>query len=145
MLPMLRLVPSSSEPTQEAPTILICDDEPLLVSALARHIERMGLKCISDTSSRLVHELARKHKPAVIVLDIHQQIDGRDLLLQLKKDPETARCKVLVLSAIEDQFTRQTCLGLGADDYDVKPFDSLFIHKIVRLAGFNPHGTVNAS
>jgi CheY-like chemotaxis protein len=101
-------------------------------------MERLGLNCISDTSSQQVLDLARQHRPAVIVLDIHQLIDGRDLLLQLKKDPQTADCKVLILSAVEDQFTRQTCLALGAEDYDVKPFDTCFVHKVARLAGVDP-------
>jgi CheY-like chemotaxis protein len=119
-------------------SVLICDDEPLLVAALTLQLEHLGLRCVSDTSSRMVHELARKHHPRVIVLDIHQQVDGRDLLQQLKKDPETARCKVLVLSGVEDQFTRQTCLALGAEDYVVKPFDSFFVRKVARLAGLDP-------
>jgi two-component system response regulator AdeR len=42
---------------------------------------------------------------------------------------------VLVLSAIEDQFTRHVCLELGADDYDVKPFDPSFMSKVARMAG----------
>ena len=74
----------------------------------------------------------------MIILDIHQHIDGRDLLARLKKDPETRGAKVFVLSAIEDQFTRQTCLGLGAEDYDTKPFDISFVHKIARRAGIDP-------
>ena len=51
------------------------------------------------------------------------------------KDPRTKHIKVLVLSAIEDQFTRHVCLELGADDYDVKPFDPCFMSKVARLAG----------
>ena len=123
----------------ENPRVLICDDEPKVVSALIRQLGRLHIPCVSDTSSELVLELARKYRPQVIILDIHQAIDGRDLLQRLKKDPETAACKVIVLSGVEDQFTRQTCLGLGAEDYDVKPFDPCFINKIARLAGVDPN------
>ncbi len=117
------------------PTILIADDEPLIVSALARQAKLAGLSFISDTSSAHVVELAKAHKPAVIILDIVQNVDGRDLLAQLKRDPETRHIKVIILSAIPDQYTRHLCFELGAVDYEVKPFDSSFMRKVARLAG----------
>ncbi|AKQ63692.1 response regulator [Myxococcus hansupus] len=116
------------------PVVLISDDEPLIVSALAREGKRSGLNCISDTTSERVLELAREHRPAVIILDINQHQDGRDLLAQLKQDPSTRDCKVIILSAVEDQFTRHVCFELGADDYEVKPFDPTFMTRVARLA-----------
>ena len=117
------------------PLVLISDDEPLVVSCFARNARMFGLEVISDTTSQQVLELARRHKPRVIVLDIHQRVDGRDLLAQLKKDPETRECQVIVLTGVEDQFTRHVCFELGAVDYEVKPFDSTFMRKVARLAG----------
>ncbi|MBZ4330210.1 two-component system response regulator [Corallococcus sp. AS-1-12] len=117
-----------------APTVLISDDEPLVVSALAREAKRSGLVCVSDTTSEHVLELARKHRPAVIILDINQNQDGRDLLAQLKKDPVTRDSKVIMLSGVEDQFTRHVCFELGADDYEVKPCDPTFMTRIARMA-----------
>jgi CheY-like chemotaxis protein len=116
------------------PTILIADDEPLLVSALARQVRAAGLSFISDTTSEHVCELARLHQPSLIILDIHQHIDGRDLLARLKRDPATRDLRVIMLSAVEDQFTRHLCLELGAYDYEVKPFDPMFIARLARLA-----------
>ena len=115
------------------PTILFSDDEPLLVAALQRQARRMGLDSIPDTTSD-VQALAKRHRPAVIVLDLHQRIDGRDLLAELKRDPETRDLKVIVLSAFEDQFVRRTCLELGALGYELKPFDPSFIRKLARIA-----------
>ncbi|RKG66142.1 MAG: response regulator [Myxococcaceae bacterium] len=121
------------------PTVLISDDEPLLVSALVREAKRSGLVCISDTTSERVLELARLHQPAVIILDLNQHQDGRDLLAQLKKDPTTRDCKVIILSGVEDQFTRHVCFELGADDYEVKPCDPTFMTRIARLAAAVAH------
>jgi two-component system, OmpR family, response regulator AdeR len=121
------------------PLVLISDDEPLVVSAFARNARMFGLEVISDTTSQHVLELARRHQPRVIVLDIHQRVDGRDLLAQLKKDPETRECQVIVLTGVEDQFTRHVCFDLGAVDYEVKPFDSTFMVKVARLAGVDPY------
>lgn len=117
-----------------SPVVLISDDEPLVVSALAREAKRTGLTCITDTTSERVLELARQHRPAVIILDLNQHQDGRDLLAQLKADPETRDCRVIILTGVEDQYTRHVCFDLGADGYEVKPVDSTFMHRVARLA-----------
>jgi two-component system, OmpR family, response regulator AdeR len=118
-----------------APIVLIADDEPLVVSALVREARRTGLSSVVDTTSQHVLELAREHQPAVIILDIHQQEDGRDLLARLKQDPETRGCKVVILSGVEDQYVRHVCFELGAESYELKPVDSTFMNRVARLAG----------
>jgi DNA-binding response OmpR family regulator len=115
------------------PTVLISDDEPMLVTALSREARRVGLEPVGDTDSDVV-TLAKRVHPDIILLDVHQRIDGRDLLSRLKRDPETRNMKVVILSAVEDQFMRRTCLELGADDYEVKPFDPTFLRKVARMA-----------
>src|SRR5512132_653732 len=82
--------PSAREsPMSEKPTILIADDEPSVVAALAREARRAGLSYITDTTSQQVLELAVRHQPAVIILDLKQHVDGRDILAALKRDPRT--------------------------------------------------------
>jgi DNA-binding response OmpR family regulator len=126
--------------------ILIADDDPQITDALARQAKALGLEPIIDNSSENVFNLAKKHRPAVIILDVLQRIDGRDLLTQLKRDPHTKSIKVIMLSAIEDQYTRHVCLNLGADDYAVKPIDVTFMIKVARLAGVaNPEATSQSS
>jgi CheY-like chemotaxis protein len=115
------------------PVVLISDDEPLLVAAISREAKRVGMQAVPDTTSDVV-ELARTLQPDVIILDIHQKVDGRDLLARLKRDPQTQNLKVVILSANEDQFMRHLCLQLGAVDYEVKPFDPTFIRRIARMA-----------
>lgn len=114
------------------PLILISDDEPMLINALSREARRAGFEPIGDATSDVV-DLAHRLHPDVILLDLHQRIDGRDLLARIKKDPELRNVKVVVLSAVEDQFTRHTCLQLGAEDYEVKPFDPTFLRRLARL------------
>ncbi len=121
------------KPPSPRPLVLICDDEPQIVSVLGRQAKRLGLQVIGDTHADRVCDLARKHRPAVIILDVMQDIDGRDILAALKKDPATKDLKVIMLSAVEDQFTRQVCLELGAEDYALKPFDLTFMAKVARL------------
>ncbi len=62
-----------------------------------------------------------------------QAVDGRDILANLKRDSLKRDLKVIMLSAIEDQYTRQVCLEPGAYDYALKPFDLTFMSKVARL------------
>jgi len=123
---------------EHRPTILIADDEPLIVSVLARLAKRSGLHFITDSTSEHVLELAIQHQPEVIILDVRQHIDGRDLLAALKRDERTKNIKVVMLSAVDDEFTRSLCFDLGCEDYETKPFDSRFMAKVARLAGIDP-------
>jgi CheY-like chemotaxis protein len=95
----------------------------------------MGLEPVVDTTSEQVEALAQSRQPAVILLDVNQKQDGRDLLALLKKSPRTRDAKVVMLSGVEDQFVRSTCIELGAEDYEVKPPGPIFMRKIARLAG----------
>jgi CheY-like chemotaxis protein len=116
------------------PTILISDDEPRIIAALGRMGRMMGLEVVGDTHGERIVAMARELQPELIVLDVNQPFDGRDVLAQLKKDPDTRQLPVIMLSAVEDQYTRLTCLELGALDYAVKPIDITFLTKLARLA-----------
>ncbi|MGA9523076.1 MAG: response regulator [Myxococcaceae bacterium] len=116
------------------PKILISDDEPMMLSALAREAKRNGLYPVTESAADRVQERAKQEHPDVIILDLRQALDGRDVLARLKKDPETSDVPVVVLTGIEDQFMRLLCLELGAHDYQTKPLDPTFMPRIARLA-----------
>lgn len=116
------------------PLVLISDDEPLLVRALSRRLKGAGFSFVWDTTGERVLELARDTQPDVIILDVNQHLDGRDLLAKLKHDPRTSHIRVIMLSARDDEHTRHTCLELGAEDFESKPFNVTFVNKVTRLA-----------
>ena len=116
------------------PTVLVCDDEPFIISAIRRLARNQGLEVVGATDGAKVQEMASALQPDLIVMDVNQPHDGRDLLARLKSDPRTRAIKVLMFSAVEDQFTRLTCLELGAIDYAVKPLDVTLVAKLARLA-----------
>lgn len=116
-------------------TLLFADDSKEMINALVRGAKAEGFTALSDTTSDDVLTLARIHHPDVIVLDVNQKIDGRHLLADLKRDPQTRDIKVVMLSGNEDPRTRHECLDLGAEDYFTKPLDALFFQRLGELAG----------
>ncbi len=116
------------------PKVLISEDEPKMLSALSREAKLYGLTPVGEAVADRVLVRAREEQPDVIILDLRQDLDGRDILAGLKKAPETSHVPVIVLTGVEDQFTRLVCLELGAHDYQVKPLDPTFMPRIARLA-----------
>ena len=115
-------------------TLLVADDDPDIVHLIGRVARARGHKVLEATDGAQAIGLALSEKPDAITLDIMMpRLDGRDVISRLKKDPATARTVIIILTAVEDSFTRELCFDYGADDYVLKPFDvnNLFL-KIER-------------
>jgi CheY-like chemotaxis protein len=76
-------------------------------------------------------ELAREHRPDLILLDRHlPDRNGSDVLHRLKADPETRTIPVVIVSADATPGQIRRMRALGADDYVTKPLD---VARFARL------------
>ena len=115
--------------------MLVVEDEASIASFVSLYLKNAGYTVrTASTGSEALSQVAAE-QPGLIVLDLHQAIDGRDLLTSLKADPLTRDIKVVMLSGEESQLTRHDCFKLGAEDYFVKPLDPLFFRRISKIAG----------
>jgi len=120
--------------------ILLVEDDVSLQKSLAFILEKEGFKVLTTQSGEEAVIMARKEKPDVILLDvILPGIDGYKVCHILKKDPQTAKTYVLMLTG--KRKTEDIVLGLKeyADDYIVKPFEPQIliarIHALLRRKG----------
>jgi CheY-like chemotaxis protein len=114
------------------PTILISDGNPASAFQLSRLCHQAGLAVITDTSGRVV-ELAKRYRPALILLDVQQMAgDGLEMLAQLRENPLTRHVRVVATSSMEDEFARATALELGSLAFAVKPIDAQFLWHYLR-------------
>ncbi|MBF5045775.1 MULTISPECIES: PleD family two-component system response regulator [Myxococcaceae] len=128
-----------------APKVLIADDDEVMLRALERQALKHGLRPITASEGQVL-ELALEHRPAVVVLDIHQRgFDGRDVLAQLKRAPEMRRTEVVVISGQEEPSTQAECLMLGAAAFQRKPVEWSFMEEVARLARQVSAGASEAS
>lgn len=115
-------------------TVLIADDDPVMLAGLCLQARYHGLQPIAVAEGEVL-SAARRHRPTVIVLDIHQRgFDGRDVLAQLKADPATCGSEVVVISGHEEHSTRAECLALGAAAFRRKPVEWEFMESVAHLA-----------
>jgi len=103
--------------------VLVVDDEPDIVALVAYHLAKSGYSVSTATSGPDGLALARRDKPALIVLDLMLPgFSGLEVMQQLRSDKATARIAVLMLTARREESDRIEGLTLGADDYLTKPF-----------------------
>ena len=104
--------------------IAVIDDEEDLVTLIKRRLESNDflVSVAYDGLSGL--ELISKENPDLVVLDlIMPKMDGRDVLIQIRKDERTAKIPVVILTCKKEQFERDYGFEIGADAYIEKPYD----------------------
>jgi DNA-binding response OmpR family regulator len=105
------------------PTVLVVDDEPIVVEVLGRYLRRDGFRVTSAATGTEAWSAALdpEHPPAVIVLDVMLPgLDGLELCRRLRLEQQTV--PIILLTARGDEADRIGGLSVGADDYVVKPF-----------------------
>ena len=123
---------SSNE--QQAGTVLIVDDDASIVAALTSMLTSAGFSVLTADSGRIALETAAKEEPDLILLDVRlPEMDGFEVLQQLKENPATRDIPVIVVSISED---RKTGFALGATGYISKPVNrDALISEISRIDG----------
>jgi DNA-binding response OmpR family regulator len=107
-------------------TVLVIDDDPVILELLRVNFEIEGLDVICASDGEEGFRKAQTEQPDIVISDIMMpRRDGLQLLTDLKRDPTTSDLPVILLSAKAQKTEVQQGLDLGADDYITKPFDPL--------------------
>lgn len=122
-----------NEPTRRPScTVLQIEDNPANLQ-LVEHIlaQRPAAQLISASQGRLGVELARQHRPDLVLLDLHlPDIGGDQVLRELRADPITADIPVIILSADATGGQIRRLRDDGAADYLTKPLD---VRRLLEL------------
>ncbi|MCB2225466.1 MAG: PAS domain S-box protein [Desulfarculaceae bacterium] len=103
----------------EGGTVLVVDDDPMARELLAGYLREGGYKTVLAADGAKGMEMALKHKPMAITLDLMlPDTSGFEVLRQLQEDPETASIPVIIVSITDD---REKGLSLGAVEFLQKP------------------------
>jgi PAS domain S-box-containing protein len=117
--------PSARAGAPVAGTVLYIEDNVSNVRLLEAILAlRPGVELIPAMQGRLGLELARKHRPDLVLLDLNlPDMSGDDVLRDLWADEATRGVPVVVLSADATRAQVRRLLGAGAREYLTKPFD----------------------
>src|SRR5439155_3248898 len=103
------------------------------VKLVERLVERLPeVRLIPAMQGKLGIDLARRHHPDLVLLDLHlPDLHGREVLEQLKRDPETAAIPVVVVSADATPGQLERLMAGGASGYLAKPIDLDLLLKTI--------------
>jgi len=121
--------------------ILVVEDEPSIVEALAFLLTRDGWTVHVAGDGATAAARAAAAPPALVVLDA--MLPGRsgfDVLRELRDAPATAAVPVLMLTARGGARDREQALRLGATGFMTKPFANAELLAEVRRLGGAPEG-----
>ncbi|MFD3165912.1 response regulator [Herpetosiphon sp. NSE202] len=100
--------------------ILVVDDEPNIREVVGLYLRREGHSVIEASDGEEALRLARQQPPDLVVLDLMlPKVTGLEVCRRLQSDQRTP---VIMLTAKSEENDRIIGLGVGADDYVVKPF-----------------------
>ncbi|HTW75113.1 MAG TPA: response regulator, partial [Steroidobacteraceae bacterium] len=104
---------------QGEPTLLIVEDDPHYARVLLNLARDRGFRALVAKTGTEALELARRHRPTAITLDVFlPDMLGWTVLNQLKRDPTTRHVPVQILTVEEE---RQYGLERGAFSFVRKP------------------------
>ncbi|GAB3196134.1 hypothetical protein GCM10027062_04700 [Nocardioides hungaricus] len=122
-------------------TILYMEDNLANLELVRRILDRNGAPhLITASHGQTGVHLAVAHRPDMILLDLHlPDLDGSEVLSQLRADQRTRPIPVVVLSADATTARRKQLLASGAVDYVTKPIavEGLLdaVHRSISAGG----------
>src|SRR5690242_9404606 len=109
--------------TEEAPTVLVADDDQDILQLVAFRLERAGYKVITVGDGQQALAAAQEHLPDLAVLDVMMPgLNGYEVTRQLRENEATRAIPVILLTARVQEADVSRGFEAGADDYLRKPF-----------------------
>jgi two-component system, OmpR family, response regulator len=128
--------------SRAAPRVLVVDDEPSIVDALATCLRYEGFEVDEAVTGREALALAQDDPPDLVILDVMLPgLDGLEVTRRLRADG--VNVPILFVTARDTLQDKLAGLTIGGDDYVTKPFALAEViarvQTILRRVGVNPN------
>jgi two-component system, OmpR family, alkaline phosphatase synthesis response regulator PhoP len=114
--------------------ILVVDDEKDIVEMLQYNLEKEGYKVFTARNGKQALEQVKRHVDLILLDIMMTEMNGLDVLRELKRVEKTKSIPVLFLTAKSSEIDEVIGLELGAEDYIVKPISIKKLIARVRTA-----------
>ena len=117
------------------PSILVVEDEPMVLELITTRLELAGYKTFSARDGRQALVRLKDVRVAGMLLDINMpNLDGFGVLRHLQETGEIRRLPIMVLTARNQADDVRQAIALGARDFLSKPFkDEQLLSRVARL------------
>ncbi|HVO41241.1 MAG TPA: response regulator transcription factor [Aggregatilineales bacterium] len=101
-------------------TILIIDDDPVLLELVSDHLGKAGYRPLTCSDASASLHLATEAHPDLIVLDLMMPgMDGWEVCSRIRA---STTIPIILLSAKSEELDKLRGFRIGVDDYVTKPF-----------------------
>lgn len=115
-------------------TILAIEDDTKIRENIQEILELEGFDVLTAANGRIGVQLAQAHHPDLIICDVMMpELDGYDVLVTLRQDPNTLKIPFIFLSAKATTADFRKGMSLGADDYLTKPFTPSELREAISI------------
>ena len=113
--------------------ILIVDDEPDVVTLIARTLVSEGFDVVTAYDGIAALDIAETENPDIVLLDIMMpMMSGYEVCQQLKANPQTQAIPVIFLTSAHTPDARHRSREAGADTLVLKPFSAAELVAQIR-------------
>lgn len=116
-------------------TILVVEDDSANRFLMETVLSGKGYAVVSSVDGSDALELARMHKPGLILMDINlPKVKGTERIRQFKADPDLAHIPIIAVTTQVMKGDEEEVRRSGCQDYISKPFDiSVLLAAVERL------------
>lgn len=120
-------------PKADQKTVMIVEDNPLNMKLFNDLLEATGMRTVQTGDGREVLELAREHRPDLILMDIQlPEVSGLDVTKWLKADEELADIPVIAVTAFAMKGDEDKIREGGCEGYISKPISITSFLETIR-------------
>jgi CheY-like chemotaxis protein len=103
--------------------ILVVDDDTHATALLEKVLAIKGHQATSVNDSSETIRVANSTFPDLILLDLMMpEPNGFEVCKMLRADPNFAKTPIVIITAMDDNASKETAFSAGANDYLTKPF-----------------------
>lgn len=115
--------------------ILLVDDEPDILEIVGFNLSSEGYQVITGENGIEAVEMAKKHKPHLIILDVMMpEMDGIEACERIREQSDLSETIITFLTARGEDYSQVAGFDAGADDYIAKPIKpKVLISKVNAL------------
>ncbi|OFV95692.1 MAG: hypothetical protein A3H28_15550 [Acidobacteria bacterium RIFCSPLOWO2_02_FULL_61_28] len=129
--PAVAAAPPSGRVAKAHHLVMVVDDDPDTRSVISRMLQSEGHFVVEVGHGSQVADLALRHRPEIITLDmIMPGVDGIEVLRRLKADEKTRTIPVICISISEDLAPQ--ALQLGAARFIRKPLEPATLLQVIH-------------
>ena len=119
--------------TERRKTVLIVDDESIMVSLLQRHVSNAGYDFDVASNGQEALDKINKEPPDIVLLDLMMPgLNGFETCRRIRANEKTKKLPVIIVTALHSQSDSSDAASCGANEFLSKPVEGTLLAKRLR-------------